>query len=91
METILLNTLLSKVTELEKRIGTIDAKLDTLLKHSNVNYDPCKGLSEEITKALKDGDKIKAIEIYRNVSGTGLKEAKDFIEEGIKIGQFDMK
>ena len=35
---------------------------------------------EEISEALADGNKIEAIKIYREATGKGLKDAKDFIE-----------
>lgn len=35
---------------------------------------------EEIKSALYQGRKIDAIKLYRQVSGQGLKEAKDFVE-----------
>lgn len=34
----------------------------------------------EITKALADGSKIEAIKVYREATGKGLKESKDFID-----------
>mgnify|MGYP001822277066 CR=1 FL=1 len=41
-------------------------------------------ISEEqtraITDALLDGRKIEAVKIYREATGTGLKESKEFIE-----------
>ena len=74
---------------LEKRVGRIDAKLDALLRHFKIDYDPYGGLFAEIAYALKDGDKIEAIKLYRKASGAGLKEAKDFIEEGISKGEFN--
>ena len=36
---------------------------------------------DEISNALAKGSKIEAIKIYREVSGLGLKEAKEFIDE----------
>jgi ribosomal protein L7/L12 len=38
-------------------------------------------LSREITDAVRAGQKIHAIKLYRQESGAGLKDAKDFIEE----------
>ena len=35
----------------------------------------------EILDALQRGEKIEAIQRYRQVTGVGLKEAKDFVEE----------
>ena len=36
--------------------------------------------TEEIATALAAGQKIQAIKLYREYTGTGLKEAKDFVE-----------
>ncbi|MDP6525724.1 MAG: ribosomal protein L7/L12 [Kiritimatiellia bacterium] len=87
----LIGSLSSRLTSVEIRVAQIDAKLDALLKHSDVNYDPLDGLSDKISQALKLGKrgKIEAIKIYRNVSGVGLKEAKEFIEEGMKEGRYE--
>jgi ribosomal protein L7/L12 len=47
--------------------------LDTVeVKHQSV--------SSEILNLLAAGDKIGAIKAYRNQTGAGLKDAKDFIE-----------
>ena len=42
---------------------------------------PDREMVEQITEALANGQKIQAIKIYRDATGKGLKEAKDFIEE----------
>ena len=39
------------------------------------------GVSEEIDEALKRGDKIQAIKLYREATDVSLKEGKDYIEE----------
>jgi hypothetical protein len=69
---------------LERRVGRLsrtDAKLDALLKHFEIEFDPMAGVSEEIDEALKRGDKIQAIKLYREATDVGLKEAKDYIGE----------
>jgi ribosomal protein L7/L12 len=38
-------------------------------------------LSEDIVKALRANRKSEAIKLYRQATGVGLKEAKEFIEE----------
>lgn len=35
---------------------------------------------EEVLNAIRSGQKINAIKIYRDLTGSGLKEAKEFIE-----------
>lgn len=43
--------------------------------------EPTEEQIREITDALLKGRKIEAIKIYREATGVGLKEAKEFIEE----------
>ena len=42
--------------------------------------DPTQEQIEEVGNALASGRKIEAIKIYREASGKGLKEAKEFVE-----------
>ncbi len=63
-----------------KRIARIETKIDLLLAHAGLTYEPFKGLPGPVVEALKDGRKILAIKRYREATGTGLKEAKDFID-----------
>jgi ribosomal protein L7/L12 len=44
------------------------------------------GMLDEIQNALRRGNKIEAIKIYREMTGVGLKEAKDAVE-AMQIGQ----
>ena len=73
-----------RFNELQARVGVlyrIEAKLDLLLKQGNLKYDPYGSLPSDIVQAVRDRKKIQAIKLYRQKSGVGLKEAKDFIEE----------
>ena len=38
-------------------------------------------IEEQVAEALSTGRKIEAIKIYREATGKGLKESKDFIDE----------
>ena len=82
---MLVNLLLGvRVSKLEQRLSSIsriDAKLDVLLKHSGLEYDPYKDLPSAVVEAVARGNKIEAIKRYREATAAGLKEAKDFIEE----------
>lgn len=42
---------------------------------------PDSEMIEEVTRALANGQKIEAIKIYKEATGKGLKEAKDFVEQ----------
>ena len=58
-------------------ISRLDTKLDLLLKHAGIEYDPYKNLPLEVIDAVRRGNKIEAIKR----SGVSLKQPKDFIEE----------
>jgi ribosomal protein L7/L12 len=73
-----------RLLEIVKRLSAVsrvDAKLDVLLKHAGIEYDPYKNLPPQVIDAVRRGKKIEAIKRYRESTGVGLKEAKDFIEE----------
>jgi ribosomal protein L7/L12 len=61
-------------------LARLEAKVDLLLKNANIKYDPTANLPPDVADALRRGAKIEAIKCYRNATGAGLKEAKDFIE-----------
>jgi hypothetical protein len=81
---ILITLIQWRLLNVLKRIGAIsrlDTKLDLLLKHAGIEYDPYKNLPLEVIDAVRRGNKIEAIKRYRESSGVSLKQAKDFIEE----------
>jgi len=81
---VLLVSVALRLIEMRSRMGVlsrIEAKLDFLLQQANVKFDPYANLPPEITEAVRVGQKMKAIQLYVQSSGVGLKEAKDFIEE----------
>jgi hypothetical protein len=74
------------IDDIRKRIGMlrrIEVKLDLLMKHANIEFEPYKGLPPEVVDALQLGDKLGAIKSYHKVRGRGqsLKESKKFIED----------
>ena len=56
----------------------LERKIDLLLKHLGI--DPNEGVDDEILELVKSGQKIAAIKLYREKTGAGLREAKDFVE-----------
>jgi ribosomal protein L7/L12 len=66
----------SRVTE----ISRIEAKIDLLLKQANIEFNPYAHVAPDIAEAVRAGEKIRAIKLYRRSTGVGLREAKEFIE-----------
>lgn len=66
----------SRINELEDRLKFIYRRLN--IEYADPNSDPV--LSAQIQDALRRGNKIEAIKIYRELTGVGLAEAKDVID-----------
>ena len=66
----------SRIDELESRLKFIYRRLN--LEYADPNSDPV--LSPQIQDALRKGNKIEAIKIYRELTGVGLAEAKQVID-----------
>jgi ribosomal protein L7/L12 len=59
----------------------IRMKLDALLKHSGISFDDQSNVPSGVLEALRRGQKIEAIRLYRESTHSGLKEAKERVEE----------
>jgi acyl carrier protein phosphodiesterase len=62
-------------------LARVEAKLDAILKHEGIRFDPYADAPLAVVEALRLGRKIDAIKEYRMATGAGLKEAKDYVEE----------
>ena len=62
-------------------LSRLEAKLDVLLKHAGIQFDPYADAPQPVIDALRRGKKIEAIKEYRTATGAGLHEAKDYVEE----------
>jgi ribosomal protein L7/L12 len=68
---------------LRSRINELEDRLNFLYRRLNIEYaDPSSNpvLSPQIQDALRRGNKIEAIKIYRELTGVGLAEAKQAID-----------
>ena len=74
----------TEVQQLRSRINELEDRLKFLYRRLNIDYvDPNSNpvLSPPVQDALRRGNKIEAIKIYRELTGVGLAEAKDVIEK----------
>jgi ribosomal protein L7/L12 len=63
------------------RLARLDAKVDALLEAGGVHFDPYQEVPADVREALERGETILAIRRFRQATGVGLKEAKDFVDE----------
>ena len=72
--------------ELERRLGAIEQQLAVLSQRLGVPYGAGTpvgafgGMPLDIVELARSGNKLEAIKRYRELTGVGLKEAKDAIE-----------
>jgi hypothetical protein len=75
---------LARLAALERRLdrlSRIEARLDALMKHGGVQFDPYRDLPPGVREAVERGETITAIKRLREATGMGLKEAKDHVDE----------
>src|SRR5262249_1104630 len=71
-----------------RKLSRIETKLDLLLKHAVLEYDPLCNLADGVLRALARRQENRGLKEYRAQTGAGLAEAKDFIEEVQKLGKY---
>ena len=74
----------TEVQLLRSRVNELEDRLKLLYRHLNLEYtDPGSDpmLSPQIQAALRSGNKIEAIKLYREMTGVGLAEAKAAIDK----------
>lgn len=62
------------------QVGATPSQSNSLVSDIGSTAGPDGSVSERVLKHVRDGSKIQAIAAYREESGVGLKEAKDFVE-----------
>jgi ribosomal protein L7/L12 len=73
-----------KLSQLDRRLNRlsrVDAKVDALLMNAGVEFDEFQNVPADVREALEHGETILAIQRFRAATGTGLKEAKEFVDE----------
>ncbi len=72
----------ARIAALQLRVAALERKLNFVLEHFNLEYvdDPLSPALTEAANWLRKGNKLEAIKVYQQMTGTGLKESKDAIE-----------
>ena len=73
----------TELVDLRKRVAKLERAVDFLLNQLKLTYvdNPASvGADPDILALVQNGKKIEAIKLYRERTGVGLAEAKDFID-----------
>lgn len=63
------------------RLARLERRVDAIAVHVGLPPEPVPAGMDEVLALLADGRKIPAIKRYREVTGAGLREAKDAVDE----------
>ena len=67
--------------EMLTRIAALERKVSALYEHLNIaEPQGVEGVSPEVMDAVRRGDSIRAIKIYREQTGASLGEAQQFVQ-----------
>jgi ribosomal protein L7/L12 len=72
----------SEVSALKARIARLEARLEYLYKHFNLDYLGQATLQEaEVIELIRQGKQIEAIKRYREIHNVGLADAKNAVDD----------
>ncbi|MDT0463053.1 ribosomal protein L7/L12 [Streptomyces gibsoniae] len=67
-----------RIRGVDRRVARIEQKLDLIL--DRMGLDAADAALDGVTALVREGKRIQAIKLYREVTGAGLKEAKEAVE-----------
>jgi ribosomal protein L7/L12 len=72
----------NEIFELRQRIVKLESQIAFILQQEGLDYceEQNMGVSPEIINLMREGKKIQAIKLYRQETGAGLKQAKEFVD-----------
>lgn len=70
----------SRIVSLEMRVAALERNLETVMGQLDMRA-PSASLQPVVEQCLRDGNKIAAIQAYREATNCGLKEAKQYVDE----------
>ena len=76
--------LLWQFVQYQKRIRYLEITLGALIKLSGIELNDPTFVPPEVRKALDEGHRLKAIRLYRKITGADLKEATEVVDVLLK-------
>lgn len=72
--------LTSYISQLKDELKRTNITLNKIVKHLGIEEEIIENIDYELKDIISEGGKIKAIKRYREVTGKGLKESKEYID-----------
>ena len=73
--------LLSDLSSISNEINKTNRKIDKIMSTLNISEYDYDLIDNELKNIISDKGKIKAIKRYREITGLGLKESKEYIDK----------
>ena len=72
--------LMMNVSNQKDQIKILNNKLNKIINHLGIEDEELNKINDELNKLIKEGQKVKAVKLYRMTTGAGLKESKEYID-----------
>ena len=72
---------IQSISSQRRQVARLEAKVRYLFEKTGVADDLTSALTPAIREALAAGKKIEAIKLYRDATGSSLRESKDAVEK----------
>ena len=76
----LLIYILTAINQLRDEIKSTNSTLESIAKQIGVPDKIIENIDDELKNLIKEGKKVKAVKRYREVTGLGLKESKEYVD-----------
>jgi ribosomal protein L7/L12 len=73
-----------QLEEYRKRIRFLEVRIDALIKHAGIEFNDTTFVPVEVHNAIKAGHRLKAIRLYRKITGADLEEASEVVDGLVK-------
>ncbi len=73
--------LVSDLSSISNEINKTNRKIDKIMSTLNISEYDYDLIDNELKNIISDKGKIKAIKRYREITGLGLKESKEYIDK----------
>ncbi len=70
-----------ELTSMKHRQILLERKIEFVCEQTGLEIEKHLGVSAKVLEAIKSGDKVKAIRLYREDTGSSLLDARNVIEE----------
>ena len=71
---------ISYLNRLQDNVANMNEKLKKIYKHMGIEDKLEDLINEEIKELILNGEEFKAIKVYRQHTGLGLKETKEYVD-----------